>query len=109
MEGFKMISNDIKYARAMENLNSMKERLISDFKTAYTEYHKNIQLSAYYNRIDKSELAKSCDILSDRWSQRLSYVRDILTYMFDMSSDEFKPIAKDAWEVIVKEIPDLTA
>lgn len=104
-----MISNDIKNARAMENLNSMKARFIWDFKTAYTNYHKNIQLSAYYNRNDKHELAKSCDILSDKWAQRLSYVRDILVNMFDMSSDDFKPIAKEAWEAVIKEIPDLTA
>ena len=103
-----MISNEIKNARAAENLNSMKAQFIGDFKTAYTNYHKSIQLSAYYNRNDKHELAKSCDILADKWEQRLSYVSDILTYMFDMPSDEFKPIAKEAWEEVIKEIPDLT-
>ena len=104
-----MISKDIKYARAMETIDGMKARFIGDLKTAYTEYHKNIQLSAYYSRNDKHELAKSCEILSDKWSQRLSYVRDILIDTFGMSSDDFKPIAKEAWEVIIKEIPDLTA
>ena len=97
MEGFKMISNN------------MKMQFIGDFKTAYTNYHKSIQLSAYYNRNDKHELAKSCDILADKWEQRLLYVRDILTYMFDTPSSEFKPIAKEAWEEVIKEIPDLKA
>ena len=102
-----MISNDIRNARALEDLNRMKAQFIVDFKTAYTEYHKNVQLSAYYNRNDKHELAKSCDILSDKWEQRLLYVRDVLTGMFDMSSDELKPIAKEAWETIVAEVPSL--
>ena len=102
-----MISNDIRNARALEAINDMKAQFILDFKTAYTEYHKNIQLSAYYSKIGKPWLAESCSKLSDKWEQRLSYVQDVLTNMFDMSSDEFKPIAKEAWETIVSEVPSL--
>ena len=102
-----MISNDIRNARALESIDSMKAKFILDFKTAYTEYHKNIQLSAYYSKSGKVELAESYDKASDRWEQRLSYVRDILTYMFDVSSDELKPIAKGAWKTVVAEVPSL--